>query len=69
VEQLNKGKKEPIDFLKLVEGMKMSQEAQLKEALKQMRFLYLEMIEAGFTMAEAMTYLAVLTSQKPEEKQ
>jgi hypothetical protein len=62
-------KKEPIDFLKLVEGMKMSQEAQLKEALKQTRYFYLELIEAGFTMDEAMAFLAALTRQKQEDKQ
>jgi hypothetical protein len=51
----------PIDFLKVVEGIKENQTATTKEAFKQLRFLYLELLEAGFTMEEAMTYLSSLT--------
>jgi hypothetical protein len=55
--------KEPIDFLKVIEGIEMSKEEELKEALKQTRFFYLKLIEAGFTMQEAMAYLAALTKK------
>jgi hypothetical protein len=60
-------KKNPIDFLKVIEGVKKSQEAELKEAFKQMRIVYLEMMEAGFTADEAMTYLAALTRPSSKE--
>jgi hypothetical protein len=38
-------------------------EEELKEAFKQMRHLYFGLIEAGFTMQEAMAYLAALTKK------
>jgi hypothetical protein len=54
-------KKAPIDFLKVVEGLNENKTAVTKEAFKQLRLLYLELLEAGFTMEEAMTYLSSLT--------
>jgi hypothetical protein len=60
---MNDEKREPIDFLKVIEGIKKSEMEQLKEAFKQARVIYLEMIEAGFTMEEAMTFIAALTKQ------
>ena len=54
-------KKEPIDFLKVVEGIKKTEAKQLKEAFRQLRILYLEMIEAGFTKNEAIAYIAAMT--------
>jgi hypothetical protein len=56
--------KEPIDFLKAIEGIETNKKEKLKEALKQLRFFYLELIEAGFTMQEAMAYLAALTKKQ-----
>jgi hypothetical protein len=61
-------KKEPIDFLKVVEGMKKNQTAAEKEAFKQLRLFYLELLEVGFTMEEAMAYLAALTRNSSNEK-
>jgi hypothetical protein len=65
---MSEGNKEPIDFLKIVEGIKKSEAEQLKEDFKKLRLLYLEMIEAGFTMLEAMTYIAVLTRSTNEKE-
>jgi len=56
-------KKAPIDFLKVVEGIKKDEVAAMKEAFKAIRTIYLEMIEAGFSMEEAMVYIAALTRQ------
>jgi hypothetical protein len=53
-------KKSPIDFLKVVEGIRADEKAQSKEAYKQMRLLYLELIEAGFDMIEAMAFIAAM---------
>jgi hypothetical protein len=59
---MDEGKKEPFDFLKLIA------EVELKAAFKQMRLLYLGLIEAGFTMQEAMAYLAALTRNPSNDK-
>jgi hypothetical protein len=61
--------KEPIDFLEVIDGIKKNQEAELKEAFKQMRIMYLEMIKAGFTAEEAIIYLAALTRQPSTRKE
>jgi DNA-directed RNA polymerase delta subunit len=58
---MNESRKEPIDFLKVIEGIETNKKEELKEALKQLRTFYLELIEAGFTMQEAMAFLAALT--------
>jgi DNA-directed RNA polymerase delta subunit len=55
--------KKPVDFLKVVEGIKKTAEAERKEAFKQIREFYLELIENGFTMDEAMAFIAALTRQ------
>ena len=61
--------KNPIDFLKVVEGIKKTETEQTKEAFKALRTVYVEMLEAGFTMDEAMAYMAALTRQtKGEDK-
>jgi hypothetical protein len=65
---MGESKKEPIDFLKVIEGIKKSESEQLKEACKQTRVLYLELIEAGFTMLEAMAFIAALL-QRGNEKE
>jgi hypothetical protein len=54
------GKDKTIDFLKVVESIKENETAEKKEAFKQLRFFYLELLEAGFTMEEAMAFLAFL---------
>jgi hypothetical protein len=54
-------KKEPIDFLKVIQGTEKNKAEELKKAFKQARLLYLGLLEAGFTMEEAMVYLAALT--------
>jgi hypothetical protein len=59
----------PINFLKVIEGEKKNQEANLKEAFKQMRIIYLEMMEASFTAEDAMTYLAALTRHSLSTKE
>jgi hypothetical protein len=56
-------KKSPIDFLKVIEGIKKSEIEQIKEAFRQMRIMYLELIEAGFTMEEAMAFMAAMMRQ------
>jgi hypothetical protein len=61
-------KNKPIDFLKVVDGIKENQTAATKEAFKQLRFLYLELLEAGFTMEEAMVYLSSLTRNSSNDK-
>ena len=58
----------PVDFLKIVEGMKKTQEVEAKEGFRQLRKFYLELLEAGFTMEEAMAYLAALTKPQPDEQ-
>jgi hypothetical protein len=62
------GKDKTIDFLKVVEGIKENQTVTKKEAFKQLRFFFLELLEAGFTMEEAMAYLAALTRNSSNEK-
>jgi hypothetical protein len=57
---MSEEKKEPLNFLKLVEGIRADEKAQLKEAYKQMRVLYLDLIEAGFDMIEAMALIAAI---------
>jgi hypothetical protein len=42
-------KKEPIDFLKVIQGIEKNKAEELKEAFKQARLLYLGLIETGFT--------------------
>jgi hypothetical protein len=59
----------PIDFLKVIEDIEKTKEAELKQAFKQMRIVYLEMIEAEFTADEAMMYLAALTKQPSSTKE
>jgi hypothetical protein len=61
-------KKAPIDFLKVVEGIKKDQATAQKEAFKQLRIFYLELLESGFTMEDAMAYLAALTRNLSNEK-
>jgi hypothetical protein len=60
-ESMSELQKEPIDFLKVIKGVEKNKKEELKEACKQMRVLYLELINAGFTTAEAMAYLVALT--------
>jgi hypothetical protein len=61
-------KKEPVDFLKVLNGIEKNKEAELREAFKQLRLMYLNLLEAGFTMEEAMAYLAALTRGPDGEK-
>jgi hypothetical protein len=60
--------KKPVDFLKAVEGIKKTQEVEMKEGFRQLRKFYLELLEAGFTMKEAMAYLAALTNPQSNKK-
>jgi len=61
--------KEQFDFKKLIEGIEKKQMAELKEAFKTLRMVYLELRKAGFNMMEAMVYLAALTRLgEPEDK-
>jgi hypothetical protein len=62
-------KKEPIDFLKVIQGIEKNKAEELEEAFKQARLLYLGLIEAGFTMEEAMTFLATLTRGSPNKEE
>jgi hypothetical protein len=55
-----------IDFLKVIKGIEIDKEKKLKDAFKQMRFLYIELIKAGFTMQEAMAYLAALSKNEKD---
>jgi len=57
---MSEEKKAPIDFLKVIEGIKADEKTQLKEAFKQTRTLYLELLDAGFDMIEAMAFIAAL---------
>lgn len=59
----------PIDFLKVIEGIERTKEAELQEAFKQMRIIYLEMMKAGFTADEVMTYFAALSRQPSSTKE
>ena len=58
----------PNDFLKVVEGIKITEYEQTKEAFKAIRAIYVQMLEAGFTMDEAMAYIAALTRHVQGEK-
>ena len=60
--------KEPIDFLKVIEGVKATKEEETKEAFKQLRFMYLELLNADFTLEEAMAFLAALIKAGADEK-
>jgi hypothetical protein len=44
-----------------------SEKAKVKESFKMLRVLYNEMIEAGFTMEEAMAFIAALCKQSGKE--
>lgn len=59
-------KREPVDFLKVVEGIKADQMTLRKQALKEMRDFYLALIEAGFSLEEAMAFIAALV-KTPQE--
>jgi hypothetical protein len=61
-------KDKTIDFLKVVEGIKNDQATAQKEAFKQLRIFYLKLLESGFTMEEAMAYLAALTRNLSNEE-
>jgi hypothetical protein len=61
-------KDKTIDFLKVVEGMKRNKDAEKEESFKQLRTFYLELIKAGFTMEEAMAFLAALIRDSSNEK-
>jgi hypothetical protein len=60
---MEKQNKEPIDFLKEIKAIEMSNEEKLEGELKQLRGIYLKLIKSGFTMQEAMAYLAALTKK------
>jgi hypothetical protein len=60
--------KEPVDFLKVVEDIKKNEQEQRKKAFKQIGDFYLELIEAGFTMEEAMAYMAALSKPPPSNE-
>ena len=51
------------DFLKVVEGIKKEKEVSEKEAFKALRKFYLELLEAEFSMEEAMSFLAAICNQ------
>jgi hypothetical protein len=58
--------KEPDYFRKVFEEIeKNKKEAEKKENFKQLREFYLGLIEAGFTMEEAMTFMAAIAKSSP----
>jgi len=61
-------KKNPIDFLKAVEGIKKTEEAEKKEAFKQIRGVYLDLLDAGFDMIEAMAFIAAMCKASENDK-
>jgi hypothetical protein len=64
-----KNEKKPVDFLKVVEGIRKSKEEETKEGFKVMRDFYLQLREADFSMEEAMAFNAALAQKKNKEEQ
>jgi len=54
----------PLDYLKKV--ISEQERVEMKKAFKQAREVYLELMDAGFTMFEAFAFMAALTRQPPE---
>jgi len=57
--------KKTIDFLKVVEEIKKTEIQEMKEGFQLLRNMYLELRDAGFTMEEAMSFIAALCKPPP----
>jgi hypothetical protein len=62
---MSEEKNEPFDILKTIQGIEVKKkEEELKDALKQLRHYYIGLIESGFTMKEAMTFVVLMLNRK-----